>query len=205
MGTTSYSTTTPQTCTATTFDNVIDSVKQTGMWIYYENYDYNVSPGYSYFVHGIDISVNFPPQYCDLTSSLRFVGSMEVLNADTITFYEGTSFTAREYYTEVDTADFGQMAGTISSLIVTGLSPWTVYSGPNFSGLSFCVYADTDHDVGSNGEVFDLGIYPNMDSLNSPDNSIYSVRKGCWAGRKVKAPELKVDGRQKNGAWGRLV
>ncbi|MBW8521743.1 hypothetical protein K1D78_25525, partial [Escherichia coli] len=40
-------------------DNDIESVYQTGMWIYYENYDYNVAAaGLVYFVHGIDITVN---------------------------------------------------------------------------------------------------------------------------------------------------
>ncbi|XP_045104971.1 uncharacterized protein LOC123500332 [Portunus trituberculatus] len=79
------------------------------MWIYYENYQYNLSPGKAYFVHGIGVTVNFPSEYRDI-----------------------------------------------------------------------------------------------MSSLGIPDNSIKSVRKGCWSERIIQVPELKVDGRRENGAWGRL-
>ncbi|KAG0701252.1 hypothetical protein GWK47_025339 [Chionoecetes opilio] len=186
------------------FDNVIDSVKQTGMWIYYENVNYNLSPGKVYFVHGIDITVNFPAEYSDVTSSLRFVGSLEELNGDTITFYEGNSFTASEYFTLVDASSFGQMSGKISSVIVTGRNPWTIYSGEGFSGDRLCVYPNTDSDH-VHDQYLDLGIFPNSQSLGVPDNSIRSVKKGCWTERVAKAPKLAMDGRQENGAWGRLV
>ncbi|KAK8384923.1 hypothetical protein O3P69_014470 [Scylla paramamosain] len=186
------------------FDDTIASVHQTGMWIYYENYQYNLSPGKAYFVHGIGVTVNFPSEYRDITSSLRFVGSLEYLNADTITFYEGNSFTAAEFFAVGDNSNFGQMTGRISSLIVTGKSYWTIFSGEGYTGDRLCVGPETDHDVGPNGEVLDLGIYPAMTSLGIPDNSIKSVRKGCWSGRKIQAPKMKVDGRRENGAWGRL-
>ena len=61
-------------------------------------------------------------------SSLRYVGSPSTLNANTITFYEGDSFTGEEYYTETDALNFGSLGGRISSMIVTGNSYWTVYT-----------------------------------------------------------------------------
>lgn len=61
-------------------------------------------------------------------SSLRYVGSSVSLNTDTITLYEGTAFTGNEYYTEYDAASLGPLAGSVSSLVITGPSPWTVYT-----------------------------------------------------------------------------
>ncbi|XP_045608221.1 uncharacterized protein [Procambarus clarkii] len=186
------------------FDNAIDSVLQTGMWMYYENTDYNVQAGSVYWVHGIDIGVNFPNDYIDITSSLRYAGSPYVLNDDTWTVYEGTSFAGSEYYGSYDSDSLGNLAGKVSSLILTGVSPWTIYSGENFSGDSLCVYPDTDHDTGADGSVLDFGIFPNMASLGINDNSIYSVKKGCWTKKVINATKLHVDGRLNNGAWGHL-
>ncbi|XP_050728585.1 uncharacterized protein LOC127004613 isoform X2 [Eriocheir sinensis] len=187
-------------------DNDIESVNQTGMWIYYENYNFNGDePGLVYFGHGIDIVANFPGKFANRASSLSSAGSYARLNADTITLYEGTSFTGKllsiEYYP--DQPSLYDVAGKVSSFIVVGTSPWTIYTGEDYTGNYWCVYA-TERDTSSDGRVLDVGMFPSIEEAGIPDNSIQSVRKGCWGKRVAKAPELKVDGRQKNGAWGRL-
>ncbi|KAK8749092.1 hypothetical protein OTU49_015669 [Cherax quadricarinatus] len=189
---------------AANFDNVIESVQQTGMWMYYENTDYNLQSGRVYWVHGIDIAVNFPSDYIDMCSSLRFAGSPYYVNEDSWTVYEGTAFSGSEYYGNYDSATFENLAGKVSSLILTGVSPWTIYSRENFLGESLCVFPNTDHDTGADGSVLDFGIFPDMSALNISDNSIYSVQKGCWSKVVVTTSKLKVDGRLKNGAWGHI-
>ena len=44
-------------------------------------------------------------------------------------------------------------------------------SGDNFTGNRFCVYPNTDHDTGSNGQTLDLGIYPDV----STDTSLLDI------------------------------
>lgn len=73
------------------------------------------------------LEMPLPPPLFQM-SSLRFVGSPVSLNTDTITLYEGTAFTGNEYYTEYDAATLGPLAMSVSSLVITGLSPWTVYT-----------------------------------------------------------------------------
>ncbi|XP_071542387.1 uncharacterized protein [Panulirus ornatus] len=144
------------------FDNTIDSVIQTGMWMYYDNQNYNIVSGKVYWVHGIDIHVNFPTEYTNMCTSLRYAGSPNYLNEDTWTMYEGSYFTGVEYYGNGESSNFGPITGSVSSFILTGLSPWTIYSGENWSGDTMCVYPNTDHDVGSNGATIDFGIFPEV-------------------------------------------
>lgn len=61
-------------------------------------------------------------------SSVRLVKNMMAVHQDMITFFEGKMFSAQEYYSSIDTPSLGTLAGKISSLILTGASPWTVYT-----------------------------------------------------------------------------
>ncbi|XP_042864158.1 uncharacterized protein LOC122248307 [Penaeus japonicus] len=144
------------------FDNAIKSVYQTGMWLYYENVQYNQQSGKVYWVHGIEISVDFPQDNWNMCSSLKFVGSPDYMNVDTWTVYEGPIFTGSEYYGEADAGTLGSITDQGSSIILTGTSPWTFYDGTNWTGASMCVYPNTDQDVGSAGQVLNFGIYPNV-------------------------------------------
>ncbi|KAK7081124.1 hypothetical protein SK128_027950 [Halocaridina rubra] len=185
----------------TGIDNDIESVSQTGLWLYYENVDFNAIAGRMYFVHGIEIDVNFPSEYSNIVSSIRYVGDASNPNSDSWTLYEGQYFTGDEYFGVADSASLAYLDNEASSLVLTGLSPWTFYSGQSWTGSSLCVYPDTDHDVGPQGDFLDFGIYPDITTTGIPDNAIRSVRKGCW-GRIAKPPPMKVEGRAKNGAWG---
>lgn len=186
----------------TGIDDDIDSVYQSGMWMYYENNNYNEGAGRVYFVHGIEISVNFPFDSSNMVSSIRYAGSGESPNDDTWTVFAGQYFTGSEYYGVTDSASLDYLDLDTSSIIVTGLSPWTLYSGLSWSGDSICVYPDTDHDVGPQGDRLDFGIFPDITSFGIPDNSVRSVRKGCWSDNIAKPVEIKYEEKAKNGAWG---
>ncbi|XP_027230991.2 uncharacterized protein [Penaeus vannamei] len=184
------------------FDNMLRSVFQTGMWIYYENVSYNsYQPGKVYWVHGIEIAAAFPVAYSDMCSSLKYVGSPSEINYDTWTVYEGTLFTGSESYGSSSHSNT-QKRG--SSIILTGTSPWTFYDEEDWAGRSWCVFPNTDVDQGDGGEVFNLGIYPDVQEIGITDNSIASVKKGCWSKNVVKAEPLKAEHRGRNGAWGVL-
>ncbi|MDK2413019.1 hypothetical protein QHH03_28435, partial [Aphanizomenon sp. 202] len=186
------------------FDNAISSVYQTGMWLYYENVQFNQASGKVYWVHGIEITVDFPLEYSKMCSSLKFVGSADYMNVDTWTVYEGPIFTGSEYYGEADAANLGSLTDQGSSIILTGTSPWTFYDGNNWTGSSLCLYPNTDQDVGSQGQVLNFGIYPKVQDLGITDNTIGSVRKGCWSKNVARAEPLKAEHRASNGAWGIL-
>merc|ERR1719369_1160234 len=108
------------------------------------------------------------------------------MDLDTWTLYEGTIFTGSEYYGEGDSQDLGPLSYQASSLIVTGKSAWTFYEGRDYSGYRVCVEPNTDHDVGANGGVLNYGIFTSVTDVGMTDNSIGSVRKGCWSDKVVK-------------------
>lgn len=58
---------------------------------------------------------------------MKYAGSPAFLNDDTLTVFEGVAFTGREFYCPGDTSSFNELGGTVSSIIITGLSPWTIY------------------------------------------------------------------------------
>ncbi|XP_064089172.1 uncharacterized protein LOC135203368 [Macrobrachium nipponense] len=141
-------------------DDDIESVHQTGLWIYYENKDYNKEfQGKIHYVHGIGYSTDFPTKFRNMASSARFTGHRVVLNADTWNIYEGHYFTGRELFGTNDTATLGELDLQVSSIVVTGTSAWTVYTGQSFTGEGVCVYPATFHDRSPSGERLDVGVY----------------------------------------------
>ncbi|XP_063866140.1 uncharacterized protein LOC135103597 [Scylla paramamosain] len=148
--------------------------------------------------------MNLPPDCRGITSSIRFAGSPDEVNKNTITFYDSSAFTGGELMTSVDVPNLGYMEGKISSLIVTGPTPWTIYSERNFHGDSLCV-ASFEHDVGPNGQILDVGIFPTVSDIGIVDNSIKSARSGCHSKSKAKVPSLKADIRMASGASGTLM
>ncbi|XP_045618953.1 uncharacterized protein [Procambarus clarkii] len=185
------------------FDNTISSATVTGIWFYYEDEDYNLaSSGSVYWLHGFDYFSNFDNSYDDVFSSLRYGGSPDCLGCDTWTVYQGQYFTGSEFYGTTDSNFFGNLQGQVSAILLTGTSAWTFYDGPSYSGRSVCLYPNTVHDVSSSGEVLNLGIYPDVTQVGMYDNSIQSVRRGCWSDVVFKAPEVHAQGQAKNGAWG---
>ncbi|XP_068227213.1 uncharacterized protein [Palaemon carinicauda] len=184
-------------------DNDIESVHQTGMWIFYDNKDFNKElQGKVYFVHGIDYSMDFPAEYRNMASSTRFAGHRDILNADAWNIYEGQYFTGKEQFGTGDAATLGTLDLLASSIVVTGTSPWTVYTGQSFTGQGVCVYPNTAHDHGSFGELLDLGIYGVVTALGIPEDSIRSIRKGCWSTQIAPPSNVSYEHKDKNGGWG---
>ncbi|KAB7497233.1 hypothetical protein Anas_06083 [Armadillidium nasatum] len=185
------------------FDNAIYSVLQTGMWIYYENINYNGDlAGQVYWVHGVDIAVDFPSEVDGVTSSLKYAGNRYVLNEDSYTIYSGEFYTGDEFYGNVDTASLSSLTDQGSSIILTGLSDWTFYTEYDFGGYAYCFSPSTDRDVGLDGTVLNFGFYGSLSSAGVPDNYFRSVRKGCFSPNIVKASPMKAEGKSSNGAWG---
>ncbi|XP_064089176.1 uncharacterized protein LOC135203372 [Macrobrachium nipponense] len=103
-------------------DNDIESVHQTGMWIYYENKDCNKEfQGKIHYVHGIEYSTDFPTKFRNMASSTLFTGHRVVLNADTRNIYEGQYFTGREIFGTNDTATLGEFLRLRSRVQALGL------------------------------------------------------------------------------------
>ncbi|XP_018016466.1 uncharacterized protein LOC108673189 [Hyalella azteca] len=184
------------------FDNVIRSACQTGVWFYYEQVQYNQAPGAVYWMHGIEYCGNFPLDYADVTSSLRYAGSPYGLNDDSFTLYQGQTFTGSEFWGETNSGTLDYMDADGSSLVLTGRSPWTFFTGTQYTGTAVCVYPSTDHDVGSDGTLLDLGLFTSMSDLGLPDNSVRSVAKGCFSKKVVRGRPLEALHRSANGAMG---
>ncbi|CAL4117391.1 unnamed protein product, partial [Meganyctiphanes norvegica] len=164
---------------AYSFDNIIDSTCVNGIWMFYENTDFNQDVGKVYWMHGIDLCGNFPAEYTDMFSSIRFAGDPLDLNSDSWTLYQGSYFTGDEFFGVQDVADLENLDMRGSSFIITGTSAWTVYSGKSWTGDAICVYPN-ETDNGVNGQSFTFSMWPEIPLFGAPDNTIRSIRKGCW-------------------------
>ncbi|XP_068226229.1 uncharacterized protein [Palaemon carinicauda] len=186
----------------TGYNDDIESVYQTGMWMYYENNNYNTKySGRVYFAHGIGLGVNFPRSFKNAASSIRFAGNRNYPGANTWIAYEGDYFTGQQFYGETDAYSLEYLDLKVSSFIITGSVPWTIYSGQSFTGDTRCVYPN-EHDTGYAGDYLNFGIYPTMSDIGIRDNTIRSVRMGCWSNNVVKSSKVKYEHRSKNGGWG---
>ncbi|KAK3859642.1 hypothetical protein Pcinc_034256 [Petrolisthes cinctipes] len=171
-------------CSVYGFDNAIDSVLQTGMWMYYENYDFNnLGVGRVYWVHGIDIPVSFPFEYTDILPS------------------EPASFTVS--VTPPALAPLEAQCLRSSSLVIVP-GPSTVVRGGQVMPSS-CIPTLTMMLEAMVKSLSNLGIFPDLPSLGINDNSIWLVRKRCWAEKVVEGHQLKAEGRTKDGAWGYII
>lgn len=68
-----------------------------------------------------------------------------------------------------------------------------ILSGEGYTGERRCVGPDTDHDVGSNGEVLDLGIYPTVSveySILHISHLRQCIKLNCFCFLCI---ELKID------------
>lgn len=50
---------------------------------------------------------------------------------DVLTLYDGIAFTGTQYSWPVDVPTFGQLMGKLSSLVIFGSTPWTIFSYVN--------------------------------------------------------------------------
>ncbi|XP_045624276.1 uncharacterized protein [Procambarus clarkii] len=163
------------------FDNTVESVTVTGMWILYQEPDYNTQvSGSVFWLDGIDFTADVPSQYANMASSLRYAGSPFQLNEDSWTMYTGQGFTEDTLYGASDMPSLGRLSADVSSIILTGTSAWTFYQGESYTGGGVCLRPDTHHH-NTLFKSFDVGIFPTSAEFNLQDNSIRSVRKGCYS------------------------
>lgn len=167
------------------FDNTANSACVTGVWLFYDNANYNPARGTMEYVFG-------PNNYCINFSNLggrltaaKFSGWPKDYKANTLTLYQGDYFQGAEEYTHVDLPNLN-LDRAAASLIVTGLSPWTVYALPNYGGDKVCVYPPNSNNY-TPAFVYDLN------RINIPINSIRSVRLGCQGKKKVEATAFQAD------------
>merc|ERR1712212_911288 len=121
------------------FDNTIESVEVKGMWIFYDNVEYNShTAGWVFWASGVDYKGDVPYEYTNLATSLKYAGSPYDYRDDTWTVYSGEGFTDQEHFGNSDAANLGSLGDDVSSIIITGNSAWTFYDGPNYQGTN-CV------------------------------------------------------------------
>jgi len=179
--------------------NAISSSCSTGIWIYYQNNNYNYGQSAPVsWMHGIRYCTNFGALN-NKANSVRYAGSNTVLDESTFSLYEGQGFMGQELYGETSQADLRDFNAKAQSVIVTGTSGWTFYTGSNYSGYSTCVrYTTTDS---ASGQTMHLALYakiPNSVFVKS----IRSVRKGCFSDNIMEAVPLTATHKDDNGAMG---
>ncbi|XP_071548122.1 uncharacterized protein [Panulirus ornatus] len=172
---------------AFTYNNVISSVVNDGVWIYYDDFNYE---GTLLLVAGIDGTTNFGSIYGNKASSLRFAGSQDCMNCERWILYEGTSYTGSEFYGTNDTPILGSFSARANSIITIGESYWTFYDGDSYTGHSVCVRPNHFLYAGQVKLIF--GIYPFVTNLGLANNAIRSVKSGCHSKNMVASVELEV-------------
>ncbi|XP_018009063.1 uncharacterized protein LOC108666655 isoform X3 [Hyalella azteca] len=155
-------------------DNSIKVVCGTGVWLLYDGYYYGVEKeGPALFANGYGCANYTNSYYYDKISSLRYAGSPNGFDNAYYNLYEGGGFTGNEFKGNKNAPDVSYLDMKVSSLITSGESPWTFFTGQNYTGEAVCVYPWDEYGV----LTFTAGSMSYYMGL--ADNSIRSVAKGC--------------------------
>ncbi|KAK7083806.1 hypothetical protein SK128_010488 [Halocaridina rubra] len=165
------------------FNDIANSALKNGIWIFYENGNYNAVGGQTLLFWSINYCSDFDPEERNMVSSLRYAGKQDSLNGETFSLYEGYFFTGQEYWSDTDNADLGDFNDRATSLMITGQSPWTIYSDNGFGGMPLCFYPDTYIEAGF--ERIDLGYFADL-AMYGFDKAVSSVAKGCFGKNIVR-------------------
>ncbi|XP_040565148.1 uncharacterized protein [Lepeophtheirus salmonis] len=167
------------------FDNKVDSTKVNGIWILYENINYNTDDeGMSFFTYGDSYLEKNLGEFTNKASSLRSSGVGQHYTDSSINFYAQEGFSGEEqYYTNDIPYPVKSVFG--KSLIVTGCDEWTIYSEKYFAGESVCV---KPIDMDNCSPTF----YPTVDKLGL-GHRLRSARKGCHSMTSVRGIELPLN------------
>jgi len=181
------------------YDNQISSTCSTGVWIYYDNKSYNTyQTGQVLWFHGIQYCGDMSDSFDNKASSIRYAGSSSSLDQSSFTLFDGQGFMGAEFFSSSSVSDLRQLAAKGESLIITGTSQWTFYTGENYSGQSVCAgYKTTDT---AQGVTMHIGLYPKLNTAYT--NTIRSVRQGCYSTDFVELVPLKASHEAENGAMG---
>ncbi|KAK4294864.1 hypothetical protein Pmani_032543 [Petrolisthes manimaculis] len=109
------------------FDNTIESIRVTGVWLFYDHEVYNTNhpdPTDMFWSYGINYALNIPSEYQNTATSLRPAGCVGI-NDDCWNVYEGLYFAARTFAGSAEMSDLSFLDFDVSSIILTGKSAWT--------------------------------------------------------------------------------
>jgi hypothetical protein len=162
------------------FDNRAHSVCVTGVWLFYQDTDYNPNGGRGMeYVFGRDNYCVNIRTIAGTISSVRYAGAPKDYRSDSFTLYEHDYFQGREEYTQNELPNLN-LVGSHKSIIITGNNHWTVYDRTNYQGNSLCLKVP---DPGNNTPAF-VSDLADLDPA-IPHGSIRSVRKGCTSPQNV--------------------
>merc|ERR1719369_554210 len=166
------------------FDNMIQSVCGRGVWLLYEDRDYN---GHSendwehwteVFMSGEYSCHNLPSTHHGELTSVRYSGSGSLAD-DTLTLYHGYNYDGGEALFLKDQDFLSDMNNEPSSFIITGCTPWTLYEHRYYQGFSICAEpANIGNGIcASAHDLTDIGM---------PNNVLSAIRKGCYSDKTIK-------------------
>ncbi|QQP54255.1 Gamma-crystallin A [Caligus rogercresseyi] len=176
-------------------DNSIQSAVVSGIWLFYEDTQYNSRDfgGSSFFGWGQNLRIPTFHELNRVFSSLRYSGVGENMIESTINFYDGAGFMGREqfYYGDSSYLNYDNFG---KSIIITGCEPWTLYEDKHFRGDHICLYPGSTSSCapGFFIEPKDFGYFSNRVSLKPKDfgyfsNRVSSVRRGCFSKKVYKS------------------
>ncbi|CAG0896828.1 unnamed protein product [Cyprideis torosa] len=156
------------------WDNYIQSVCAWGVWLFFEDPNYNGNTWDSArveWVFGEGHCTNLATEFVrGRVRSLKYVGDIEDWFRDTITFFQHKLFMGTEYYEVTDVADT-RVWSRPKSLIITGDSSWSLYERVYFGGFCVCIEPM---------RTYRGGIAIVEDLVSATDlNGVGSFRKGC--------------------------
>merc|ERR1711970_153062 len=165
------------------FDDMIQSYCGQGIWLLYEDRDYNGHTGNDFshwtetFISGEYKCHNMPSTQHGQLSSLRYAGSGS-LTDDTITLYHGFFFDGGEALFLKDEDNLSDMNNDPSSFVITGCTPWTLYQHRYYEGFAICVET---WDIGNGicGGAFEVT------EVGMPNNALSAIRKGCYSDKTI--------------------
>eukprot|EP00095_Tigriopus_kingsejongensis_P009637 maker-scaffold94_size379870-snap-gene-2.32 protein:Tk09637 transcript:maker-scaffold94_size379870-snap-gene-2.32-mRNA-1 annotation:"gamma-crystallin a" len=169
------------------FDNMASSCCFNGIWILYDLPDYNANNLEAVVFNGWGegYCTDFPADFDNRASSIRFAGAPDGYKYDTINFYEGKNFMGLEQFFYDDAPQFNY-DNLGRSVIVTGCSPWTIYQYDNYQGYSACLYpSDTENCYPS--------FFPEPSDLGFLSDQVSSAKKGCFSNNKIHGKTLNPE------------
>ncbi|XP_018010994.1 uncharacterized protein LOC108668316 [Hyalella azteca] len=153
-------------------DNVIKRVCLTGHWLLYSSISY-AGNGTRY--RGINTCYNLSTSTS--ISSLRYAGSPYGIDDVYFNLYNTSDYGGNEFKGNTNTETVVALDMEVSSLIISGQSPWTFFTGLKFTGQSACVHPI--YSYSNNGISMHYYYELSITNLGLPDNSIRSVARGC--------------------------
>merc|ERR1719244_1603810 len=156
------------------FDDLVQSVCGQGAWMLYENTNYNHSNWRDWsdiFSSGTYSCHDLPVTRHNQASSVRYAGTGD-LHDETLTVYHSWAYSDGEIMFIREEPYFGDYNNEGSSIIVTGESPWTLYSGPGYHGVGICV------QPWHIGGGYYFGAW-SVEDIGMPNNVMSSLQKGC--------------------------